>query len=151
MSKFYVYENASRRLRTGGFTFSFDVIEQFGGNWRGVLKLDDEASIAALSEIAVRLGVKEISEEEYDGWLKKKLNSRLPSPDIIRLPTSPLKVGVGHVVIKEPSGRTIPEAAITVSPKISSDEAITMGKAPYVDPLEERSKSKRRKPSTANL
>ncbi len=44
MTKFYEYGNATRRLKSGKFTFQFDVVEQVAGNWRGVLKLEDEES-----------------------------------------------------------------------------------------------------------
>jgi hypothetical protein len=150
MVKHYVYDNANRRLKSGKFTFAFDVVEQFGGSWRGVLKLDDEEQIKALESFATRLGVREIPVEEYERLLKKKLNSPPSSPDIIRQPVSRLAAAAGHVVIKDaPLSQTTPNGSITgtANPKPAISDAVVVGSAPFVDPLEVRSNKRGRKKS----
>lgn len=145
MSKYYRYDNASRRLRSGKFTYVFDVVEQFGGNWRGVLKLDNEEEIAALLTFAARFGVVEITEDEYNQLLKKKLNSKPSSPDIIRLPMSRLKETAGVVVVKSPLSPTTPDISNpTGKVGLEISEAVVLGEAPYVDPLATRSKTRRK-------
>lgn len=150
MDKYYVYDNASRRLKSGKFTYSFDVVEQFGGSWRGVLHLTDAAQITTLESFGPRMGVKEIPKEDYDALLKKKLNSPRSSPDIIRLPVSPLKEVAGRVVLKDPSNpTTLKVEAIAQNSKPTIEEAVSIGTAPYIDPLEQRSNGKRKKKATA--
>lgn len=143
---YYSYGNATRRLRSGKFTFTFDVIEQFAGNWRGVLKLDNTEAIAALEEIAPRMGIASITEAEYDTLLKKKANFKPSSPDIIRLSTSALReTAAGVAVVKSPLNLTIPDAKTSVgSPKIEVSDAVVIGEAPYVDPLATRSKTRKK-------
>lgn len=143
---YYRYGNATRRLRSGKFTFTFDVIEQFAGNWLGVLKLDNPEAITALEEIAARMGITSITEIEYDGLLKKKANFKPSSPDIIRLSTSALReTAAGVAVVKSPLSPIIPDSKASVgSPKIEVNDAIIIGEAPYVDPLATRTKTRKK-------
>lgn len=146
MTKFYSYGNATRRLKSGKFTFSFDVVGQFGGNWQGVLRLEDEEQITALEGFATRLGVVAITEDEYNELLKKKLNFRPSSPDIIQPSMSALKGHAAVAVIKSPLSPTIPDKTASIgTPSVELADAIVLGDAPYVDPLSNRSKSRKKK------
>ena len=55
-----------------GFTFIFEAIEITGGSWRGVYKTESDSEVAALSKLEDDGQVKEISEETYNVFLKKK-------------------------------------------------------------------------------
>lgn len=151
MAKYYSYNNASRRLRSGKFTYSFDIIAQFGGGWQGVLKLENPEEIATLESFGPKLGVREITEDEYLALVKKKTNSTRPSPSTIHLPPSPIKPAEAVVRVKDLNPTTRKDLNIAVEPtKPSVDEVVTLGQAPYVDPLEQRSKTRKRKPSSAS-
>lgn len=146
--KYYYYGNASRRLKSGKFTFSFTVIGQFAGAWNGVLKLDDPEAIAAIESDGMKaLGVREITLAEYDAYQKKKLNPSKPSPAIILPPASSLKGPAGAAVIRDPSSQITPKSVSVASAeaKPTVQDAVVLGEAPYVDPLEQRNGKKRTK------
>lgn len=138
--KYYVYDNATRRIKSGAFEYSFEAIEQFGGSWRGVLRLEDSAAIEELAKFAVRLGIREITETEYADMLKKKAIFKRFSANLPSAPTlsraAPLKVPAGHVaVVKE-----TPDIITLEDKRPSSSDAILVGKAPYHDPLSDRTR-----------
>lgn len=134
MTKYFVYDNASRRIQSNGFEFAFDQVEQFGGSWRGVLKLEDPAAIKELATLADRLGIEEITIEQFDAYIKKKTRSR-GSLEISASPplSSPIKVGVNPAQVKTPIGKVTSGVELP-----TAEETVTglVGKtAPYVDPL----------------
>jgi hypothetical protein len=150
--KYYVYDNASRRIKSSGFTYAFDITEQFGGSWRGVMTLSDPAAIAELEKFAARMGIREISETEYNELLKKKLNSKQHLQNTHPQQNQQIKAGAGPVVIREPSARTTPDVKTvtgTVSTKPTVEEVVVLGDAPYVDPLEQRSKKRGKRGSAS--
>lgn len=141
MTKFYYYQNASRRIKSGEYEFAFDPIEQFGGSWVGVLKLEDAGAQAEIAKISARLGIKEITQDEYDTQLKKKLTFNRHSANIPTLPQpqGSLNQHAGVVV----KNRTAPSTPVDDRP--SSDDAITIGKADFIDPIMGRSAAKNAK------
>lgn len=147
MTKYYEYGNATRRLRSGSYTFMFDVVEQVAGNWRGVLKLEEEGAQTALASFGARLGIIEITEVEYEAALKKKLNSRTPLPDTVQRVMLPLKeTAAGVVVLRSPLGPiTLEGVKNEVDKKLETSEAVTVGVAPFIDPLATRVKTRARK------
>lgn len=142
--KYYVYDNASRRLKSGKFIYSFDVIEQFAGNWRGVMELSDPEAITALEAFGPRLGVREITLDEYLNYQKKNKSSWKVSPSIAHPQKSQAMENVGPVVVRENSNQTtLSVQPLSTKPAIS--DVVIVGEAPYVDPLEARSGGKKRK------
>lgn len=135
MDKYYVYENANRRFKVGEFGFSFEVVEQIAGNWRGVLKTTSDAEDAALQTFAASVGITEITLDEYNALLKKKGNSWTPSPESVQRLSIPMRGSAEAVVVRDPSVPTIlnPNSKDKL---LSVDDAIVLGEAPYVDPLD---------------
>lgn len=131
MSKYYMTFNANRRVRFGDVEFQFDPIEQFAGNWSGVLKIDDEAKIAVWDKNLALTGSHEVTELEYLNQIKKKMVFMKSSGNSL-VRQSPIPVSRGaKAAIKTPTSPSI--AIDSVLP--SSQEAITVGHAPYLDPI----------------
>ena len=149
MSKYYVYDNATRRFKVGEFTFAFDVVEQFAGNWRGVLKLDKPEEIAALETFAATVGVREITADAYEELLKKKGPSRNPSQESITRLQVPIKGSAGAAVVRDPSAPTISNPNSEKDKLLSADDAVVLGDAPYVDPLDVPRTARNRKKKAA--
>lgn len=149
MIKYYKYCNATRRLKSNGYTFAFEVIEQVASSWLGILRLEDEGAQAALAVFADRYGIIEIDEAEYQTLLKKKTNSSISSPGIIQRITLPLKETVaGVVVLRSPLGPiTLEPVKNEVGKKLEAADAVVLGTAPFVDPLATRTKSRSKKQS----
>lgn len=132
MAKYYIYYNATRVLKSGPYTYQFVQIEQFAGSWKGVMKLDDQGQINELQKFASRLGIEEITLEQYEEELKKKIkyprfSANIPTPP--RPPQSMLNQNAG-VVIKTPIDRIIVEDT-----RPTPENAILIGKAEYKDTL----------------
>ena len=83
---YYLYGNATRRLKVDGIVFNFEVCDNVGGAWYGVLALSDEAKIATLATVAARLGISEIDEPTYQDFLKKK--TKIESLLVVSKPTN---------------------------------------------------------------
>lgn len=144
MTKYYfAYANATRRLKVGAFVFAFDIIDQFGGSWRGLLTLDDPAQQEALERVASQSAVKVLTKPEYDELLKKKV-ILTPTLQVSRLQSLGNLNGPDAVpvVINHFTSRPIPDA-IKVVP-ITVDEAVEIGEAPFVDPLDEKKSPERK-------
>lgn len=148
MNKYFVYDNAGRRIRVGSEAFVFEVVGNVGGAWRGVLVESESKRIEALLTVATQLGIREITKEEYDEEIKKK-TSLTPSspPQLILTPNSKedkdraAAVVVGGVVT--PQTKAEHERSNVTA---TIEEVLKVGKAPYVDPLEQRKvKTNRRK------
>jgi hypothetical protein len=141
MSKYYVYDNATRKIRVGNHSFAFDVVGNIAGAWRGVMKLDDPEAIKSLEIVSSKLGIREISFEEYDEFLKKKANYSGASGSItpVSQPQTNLSArGAGVVLVEGQLKRfgNPPVEATTTPTKIVSEEPILLGTAKYNDPLD---------------
>lgn len=151
MSYYFVHDNANRRLKVGEFSFLFEVVEGVGGAWRGVLKLDDEAAVAALRSIVASTGIREITEAEYNDYLKKKTAStpRLPSQ---RIKTPQFHEGerAAAVVVTVPGSQPTKAVGKPAETKAALETVLKVGKAPFVDPLEVKPASKKKQKAAAN-
>lgn len=82
--KFYHAENANRTIRSHGMNFNFDRYGLFGGSWLGVYATESEDEQMALDAISSdpTSAVTVITQAEYEGFAKKKINQRplQPSP-----------------------------------------------------------------------
>lgn len=68
--RYFRTSNASRQYRTGDIAVTFEPLENTGGNWSGLLAVDDDANASKI--VAANLPqITEITKEEYEG-LKKK-------------------------------------------------------------------------------
>lgn len=67
--RFFQTSNASRRYRAGGLSLSFELTENVGGTWRGVLATDDE-SVASTLLAAGHPQIQEITQEQYEAQKK---------------------------------------------------------------------------------
>jgi len=63
-----------------GFTFVFEGVDVVSGRWRGIFKTDEVAEITALDKLASDGLVKEIDQETYDYFLKKKEDRHTVTP-----------------------------------------------------------------------
>lgn len=82
-----------------GLTFVFEAIEVTGGSWRGVFKTEIDGEISALSKLAADGQVKEITEETYNAFMKKKAVRQATSP---HLNAASEQQAVGHVAAPAP-------------------------------------------------
>lgn len=130
MTKYYMTLSANRIIRLGNVDFQFEPIEQFAGNWSGVLKIEDEAKAKLFSENVGRVGAYEIDELTYYNQLKKKMVFMKSSTNsLVRQSQIPIS-RVAKAAIKTPI------SPLTVTdPLPSAYDAIQVGKAPYVDPI----------------
>jgi hypothetical protein len=140
MSKYYVSNNANRRIRIGELSFAFEITENFAGAWRGVLTLSKPEEIAAFEKIAASLGATEISKEEYDGHLKKKVSSTVGSASSSPVPNKMTVAGRGAAVVVKEGQLQYGKPEVSTVPIVvqSVDDLIPLGVAPYVDPLEQK-------------
>ncbi len=146
MNRYFIYDNANRKIKTGKFTFLFDVVESVGGAWRGVLKLAEADEVAALLALPVTLGIREITELEYNEQLKKKTPSgRKVQPQLIRTPQFQEGEKAAAVVVGAPGARPTKGEHENKEPaKAPLDKVLKIGKAPFVDPLEIKPASKKK-------
>ena len=132
MSKYYYYRNASRRLKVSGFVFDFEVVDNVGGAWCGVLELSDPLKILALETVAPRLGITELTKDEFDELVKKKTRSAsFFTSNPPRAASLPAHVGVGPAVVATPPVKAKP----TVSSK-TAETLVKTGKAEFNDVLD---------------
>lgn len=130
MSKFYMTFSAHRRIRLDGHEFQYEPIEQFAGNWSGVIKIDDDKLSTLFSANLGVAGAHEITELEYLNQLKKKMVFMSSSGNsLVRQSPIPISRGA-KAALKTPT------SPITVTePLLNAYDAIQVGKAPYVDPI----------------
>lgn len=146
--RYFRYDNASRALKLGDVRFVFDVVGQFAGSWVGVFATDKENEIALLLEKGSVFGVVEITADEYEAQLKKKLPSQrstqTSAENKILLPRPGRQSAA--VVVKHDGAPPSQTKAISNPPtvKVTVDEVVVLGKAPYVEPLEAVAKSKKK-------
>lgn len=69
--RYFQTSNASRPYRVGNDIFTFEPAFQVGGNWHGVLAVEESAASSLAAGKFPQ--VKEISAEEYDAAKKKPL------------------------------------------------------------------------------
>lgn len=131
MARYFYSEIASRPLKVGDKQFKFDPTGIIGGKLTGVLALEDGADIAAV-ELAVRMrvGVIEISKEDYDAQQAQKKRVLISQPSSTSnsdpLPTLPLSMQqqtghVRHAQSEEPEPSEIP------SEELDPEQLITLG------------------------
>lgn len=88
--RYFLSINASRPTVAGGFTFTFEPVQNRGGSWLGVLAVEEDSTASTLAGSGA-FGVEEISFDRYDG-LKKKVSpvttstSASPLPRRVRTP-----------------------------------------------------------------
>jgi len=140
--KFYFTSNANRSVKTPTKTFVFEVIDRFAGAWRGVLALSNKEDIEIMDNIVGTLGIKEIPEEEYNEYVKKKnpVSKRSvvhsPPKDVARVAQK-----IGLVVEEKSSAASSP----TSDELPEGEDALQIGAAPFVDPLDEGTKKTRKR------
>lgn len=131
MSKYYMTFNANRIVRFGDHQFQFDPVEQFAGNWSGVLKIDDPVKIEVWEKNLALTSSHEVTELVYLNQIKKKMVFMSSSPNSL-VRQSPIPVSRdAKAAIKTPTSRSI--AIESTLP--SAQDAITVGHAPYLDPI----------------
>lgn len=67
--RYFRTSNASRQWKAGGLTFTFETTDQVGGQWFGVLAVEEPA--ASILKAAGYPQVTEIDEAEYSAQKKK--------------------------------------------------------------------------------
>lgn len=141
--RYFLTINASRPYVAGGFTFTFEPVQNRGGSWLGVLAVEED-SVASTLAAAGLYGVEEITVERYD-TLKKKVARMMPETSASQrqqqAPTRPPN-GVG-VRLVEQSGRVhggnplIPRAApaVVAAPPVESVSLQSTSAQPPVEAL----------------
>lgn len=107
--RYFKTSNASRPYQTGGYTFTFEPVDQNGGIWSGVLAVVDDAAASVLAAAALPQ-ITELTAEQYETLKKKPL---MPSGSSRVLPKPPQ-------VSLQPPARA--EAAAPVAPSSSTAE-----------------------------
>lgn len=107
MTKYYHADNVNRRIKVGGQQFLFEPYGQFAGVWSGVFATENDSQQAALSAAVGQRGVsvREITQEEYDSFIKKK------APDAQRLRRSQEPPGPGSLGSPVVESQKPPESA----------------------------------------
>jgi hypothetical protein len=82
--RYFRTSNASRQYRAGDLAVTFEPLENVGGNWSGLLAVEDD-SAANKIVAAKHPQIAEITAEEYEG-LKKKPPQPRPSLQDSRRP-----------------------------------------------------------------
>jgi hypothetical protein len=152
---YFRYDNASRAVKLGDKRFVFDVVGQLAGGWVGVLATEDARSIELLSNEGKALGIQPLTEAEYQEQLKKKVVSNnstqgstsnkivLPRPGRL---SAAVVVNRDGAPVSQTKGTSNPVP--TVKTLASVEEAVLIGKASFVEPLEakvEAAKGSKRK------
>lgn len=131
--------NANRKYINGGFTFVFDGVESFGGSWIGILEESDPAKIAALNSFGPTVSVFEIDAAEYQR-LKKKATGIVAHPHSPVVPlVTPAKGSLlaAGVVRNGIEPITTPNVEAESPDQLRTvEDALVVGTAPYVDPLD---------------
>ena len=131
--KFYFNENCSKSVKLpGGKWLAFDIVDHFAGSWRGVVATEDSTTIEGLDALTMRArsGVRQITKEQFDAYLKKKQPVRISRglPESQRQPVlkASINVPAGHLVEKAADKPAEPIANV---PKIyeSIDEVLKTG------------------------
>lgn len=136
--------NASRRYSSDGFIFVFDATDNFGGGWSGVLEVTEEKQLAAIKKLDVNTGVFEITKEEFDRQLAKKvqLPGYSPSSEAGRQSRTAAILDAKVVV------RDVATSPIKVDSKEKLKEVedvLVIGTAEFTDPLDIKLNAKQRK------
>jgi hypothetical protein len=97
-AKYYAGSPISGK-KMDGLTFVFEAIEVTGGSWRGVFKTESDNEISALNKLASDGQVKEITEETYNAFIKKKAVRQATSPNLTGVSE---QQAVGHVETQAP-------------------------------------------------
>ena len=153
-TKYYYSPNASRRIAgADGTLFNFEVIDQFVGKWRGVLAEDDAKRQESLAPLVEKKLISEITEGEYQEYLKKKTNPLYSTGNSNRREVSALSrtsQAPGVRLVQNPEDRGTPstpeteekqpEAAVESEEDILSVEAVA---PPKEDKPAKRSRKKK--------
>ena len=117
----------------------FDGVESFGGSWIGILEESDPAKIVALNSFGPTVSIFEIDEAEYLK-LKKKAKGIAASPPSTTPPlVTPAKGSLlsAGVVRNGIEPITTPNVIAESPDKLRTvEDALVVGTAPYVDPLD---------------
>jgi len=111
--RYFQTSNATRLFRIGQFSFKFDPVGLFSGNWVGILATDKEDEAEALAGFGPL--IVETNEASYND-LKKK-----DPPSLVNQEAPQVLTGV--VREEKPVAESL-------------DEEISVGKATYTDPLD---------------
>lgn len=152
---YFRYDNASRAVKLGDKRFVFDVVGQLAGGWVGVLATEDPRSIELLSNEGKGLGIQPLTEAEYQEQLKKKVVSNSYTQDStsnkIVLP-HPGRLSAAVVVNRDGAQASRTKDTSNSVPSVKTlatvEEAVLIGKATFVEPLEtkvETAKGSKRK------
>lgn len=73
--KYFEINDASNPVKLGTFTFEFHRVEFYQGKWWGILQVDDEGAINALTgKAGRRAGIRAMTEDDYRKASKKKMS-----------------------------------------------------------------------------
>lgn len=102
MTRYFHTTNASRQYKAGALKFVFELTENFGSTWRGVLAVADEAAANTLAGAGIPQ-ISEITQEEYEAQKKtaQPLGSSRSIPS--RPPQLPSPAPLGAVAVVEAS------------------------------------------------
>ena len=138
--RYFLTTNASLPYVAGGYTFTFEPVQNRGGSWLGVLAVAEDAAASALA-LASLQNIDEIDFENYDRIKKKLVPTQTASSASPMPQQQPAGVPVGAVRLVEPQGRThgvgnplIPRPAAPV-PVIETVELQSTSAEPPAEPL----------------
>lgn len=149
--KYYLYNNANRRLKLGKFTFVFDVVDQFAGAWRGILATGKPGEIATIEAHARRLGIVELPEAEYEELKKKAVAAQIRSLQRSGLRPTNMRLGSDKPAVTVVDRRRPSQSSKAPDPKKDLPEAsevLTVGTANIVDNLDKPTATRRSRRKT---
>ncbi len=108
--RYFRTSNASRQYRAGDIAVTFEPLENVGGNWSGLLAVEDDAQ-AKMIVAAKHPQIEELTKEEYEG-LKKK-----PTLPISSLQDSPMPPQASSPPVRVAGGAARPTSPIAKKPE----------------------------------
>ncbi len=123
--RFFFGENANRPLKIAGAVYAFEIVGHTAGTAQGVLAVEDDKA-ESFAVDAARLGVVEITEEDYTRMRSKKkrlVNQPAGAPQ--PLPPTALSAikGAGGVVLE---GKAVTLAQRSEELPVSAADAVTV-------------------------
>lgn len=149
--KYYLSNNASRRVKLGRFVLSFEVVDQFAGAWRGIYATPNPEEIALIADSATRLGLQELTQEEYEALKKKFVTTQILSQKRSGLRPTNTSVGGNKpaVTVADPKARSALGKTLEAKKDLpEASEVLKVGVANISDNLDkpETARRGRRKP-----
>lgn len=150
MKKWYLANNASRRIKLGKFTLAFEIVDQFAGAWRGVYATSNPEEIQLIDAAAPRLGMTELTEEAYEALSKKATFARMRS--LKQSGLRPVSTTVGGdkpaVTVAERKRLVAPSESVKQKDLPETADVLKVGVANITDNLDkpEAARRVRRKP-----